>query len=167
MSRVAQMYAYYDFYKRAEKEGDSAAQTRWANQLAWEIARHAVGEEIVVYPLMEKHLGSEGLALADHDREEHQVSCASSHLYNRETSHHGHTTQNVKQSLYELEGMDPGSTEYSLKLEKMMVALHKHNDDEEIDDLPKLEAMIGQEGSVDAAGAFKKTKKFVPTRSVS
>jgi hypothetical protein len=26
-----------------------------------------------VYPLMEKHLGAEGLKLADHDREKHQV----------------------------------------------------------------------------------------------
>jgi hypothetical protein len=41
--------------------------------LRWEIARHAVGEEIVVYPLMEKHLGEEGLKLTNHDREEHQV----------------------------------------------------------------------------------------------
>ena len=67
------MYEYHDEYKRAGVAGDAAAQARWARQLTWEIARHAVGEEIVVYPLMEKHLGSEGLELADHDRDEHQV----------------------------------------------------------------------------------------------
>jgi hypothetical protein len=70
-----QMYEYHDQYKRAGARGDVDAQTRWSNQLRWEIARHAVGEEIVVYPLMEKHMGEKGKKLADHDREEHQV-CA-------------------------------------------------------------------------------------------
>ncbi|KAJ3754493.1 hypothetical protein EV360DRAFT_13343, partial [Lentinula raphanica] len=51
----AQMYEYYENYKTAA--GDLDAQARWARQLTWEIARHAVGEEIVVYPLMEKYMG--------------------------------------------------------------------------------------------------------------
>ena len=67
------MYEYHDQYKRARERGDVDAQARWARQLTWEIARHAVGEEIVVYPLMEKHLGDKGRELADHDRREHQV----------------------------------------------------------------------------------------------
>ena len=68
------MYEYYDKYKKARTQGDADSQERWAHQLLWEVARHAVGEEIVVYPLMEKNLGSEGKKLADHDRDEHQVS---------------------------------------------------------------------------------------------
>lgn len=67
------MYEYHDQYKRARERGDMPAQERWVRQLTWEIARHAVGEEIVVYPLMEKHLGDQGRKLADHDRKEHQV----------------------------------------------------------------------------------------------
>jgi len=65
------MYEYYEQYIKAN--GDPDAQGRWARQLIWEIARHAVGEELVVYPLMEKHLGEEGKKLADQDRAEHQV----------------------------------------------------------------------------------------------
>lgn len=89
------MYEYYDNYKKAA--GDADAQARWvgryinrnsvdstrykltlpyciqARQLTWEIARHAVGEEIVVYPLMEQHMGHEGIKLADQDRADHQV----------------------------------------------------------------------------------------------
>ena len=72
-SRNFQMYEYHDQYKRARTRGDVDAQGRWARQLIWEIARHAVGEEIVVYPLMERHLGEKGKQLADHDREEHLV----------------------------------------------------------------------------------------------
>lgn len=67
------MYEYHDKYKEAFSRGDAGACDRWANQLRWEVARHAVGEEIVVYPLMEKHLGQKGKELADHDRHEHQV----------------------------------------------------------------------------------------------
>lgn len=67
------MYEYHDQYQRAYAKGDVDACTRWAHQLRWEIARHAVGEEIVVYPLMEKHLAARGKELADHDREEHLV----------------------------------------------------------------------------------------------
>jgi iron-sulfur cluster repair protein YtfE (RIC family) len=65
------MYQYYDEYVR--NKGNTEAQTKWSNQLIWEIARHAVGEEIVIYPLMERHLGQEGVKLADHDRDDHQV----------------------------------------------------------------------------------------------
>jgi hypothetical protein len=65
------MYEYYDAYKSAS---DVDTKTRWANQLIWEVARHAVAEEIVVYPLMEKHLGQQGVELANGDRTEHQVS---------------------------------------------------------------------------------------------
>ena len=67
-----QMYEYYDNYQKSA--GDLDKQERWARQLIWEVARHAVGEEIVVYPLMEKHLGEEGLRLANEDRSQHQVS---------------------------------------------------------------------------------------------
>lgn len=69
------MYEYYENYNKAQ--GNADAQARWARQLTWEIARHAVGEEIVVYPLMESLLGEKGLKLADHDREDHQVSIIS------------------------------------------------------------------------------------------
>lgn len=65
------MYEYYDNYTKAS--GDADAQARWARQLTWEVARHAVGEELVVYPLMEQHMGDEGLRLADEDRADHQV----------------------------------------------------------------------------------------------
>ena len=46
-------------------------QQRYGNQFVWELARHSVGEELVVYPALEKYLGARGRELADHDREEH------------------------------------------------------------------------------------------------
>jgi len=139
-----EMYEYHDEYKRAREAGDVGAQARWARQLIWEVARHAVGEEIVVYPLMEKHLGPKGVELADHDRAEHQT---------------------VKELLYKIESKEPGSEEYDSILNQVMTSLHHHNDDEEIDDLPLLESVIGTDASKEAALSFKKTKKLVPTRA--
>ncbi|KAJ7628744.1 hypothetical protein FB45DRAFT_1059449 [Roridomyces roridus] len=137
-----EMYEYHDYYKKSA--GDADAQARWARQLTWEIARHAVGEEIIVYPLMEKHLGAQGLKLTDHDREEHQ---------------------HVKEMLTQLESLKPGTDEYDKILEQMMSSLREHNNDEEVKDLPSLEPQLGEEASKNAAGQFTLTKKFVPTRA--
>lgn len=44
-------------YIRARQAGNLDAQARWTPQLTWEIVRHAITDEFVVYPLMEEHLG--------------------------------------------------------------------------------------------------------------
>ncbi|KAJ3536011.1 hypothetical protein NMY22_g6222 [Coprinellus aureogranulatus] len=131
-----EMYEYYDSYVRAK--GNPELQTKWSNQLRWEIARHAVGEEIVIYPLMERYLGEEGVRLADHDRDEHQF---------------------VKEKLYTLESLSPGTPEYDALLKSIMDHLHEHNDSEEVNDLPQLFEKIGWEGAEEAAKEFKRTKK--------
>ncbi|KAF5382333.1 hypothetical protein D9757_008460 [Collybiopsis confluens] len=136
-----EMYEYYQNYQKAA--GDADAQARWARQLTWEIARHAVGEEIVVYPLMEKHMGEEGLELADQDRADHQT---------------------VKEQLYKLDSLTAGTDEYDTLIKQVMAHLRTHNDSEEIKDLPQLEPKLGAEGSQQAAASFKTTKKFAPTR---
>lgn len=46
-------------------------QQRYGNQFVWELARHSVGEELVVYPAYEKYMGSKGKEMADADRREH------------------------------------------------------------------------------------------------
>ncbi|KAI5117019.1 hypothetical protein M0805_000003 [Coniferiporia weirii] len=139
-----EMYEYHDLYRAARAAGDADGQARWARQLIWEVARHAVGEEIVVYPLMEAHLGEEGRKLADQDRAEHQF---------------------VKERLYEIESLDPGSKKYDEVLSEVMKHLHEHNDSEELNDLPLLEPAMGVESSEKAAASFSRTKKFVPTRT--
>ncbi|KAG7440829.1 uncharacterized protein BT62DRAFT_982950 [Guyanagaster necrorhizus] len=54
------MHEYYNHYIKAS--GNTDAQARWSRQLTWEIARHAVGEEI-----------DKGFKLADEDRNDHQI----------------------------------------------------------------------------------------------
>jgi hemerythrin-like domain-containing protein len=55
---------------------DDAEKVRWRNLLTWTIARHAISEELVLYPAMESLLGDEGVKLSKTDKEQHQgVSC--------------------------------------------------------------------------------------------
>ncbi|KZV59892.1 hypothetical protein PENSPDRAFT_594751 [Peniophora sp. CONT] len=136
-----EMYDYYDKFKEAT---DADTKERWSNQLRWEVARHAVGEEIVVYPLMEQYLGAKGKELADEDRTQHQE---------------------VKELLYKLESLSAGTDEHNNTLQRVMAHLKPHNDSEETNDLPPLEAALPEGASADAAARFKRTKKFVPTRA--
>lgn len=46
--------------------------TQFQNLFTWELARHSIGEELVVYPAFEKHV-RDGVVLADKDRREHQT----------------------------------------------------------------------------------------------
>ncbi len=47
--------------------------TKWRNQFTWTLARHAISEELTMYPAMEKHLGQEGTDLTNVDRAQHQA----------------------------------------------------------------------------------------------
>lgn len=51
---------------------NDAEKVRWRNQLTWTLARHALSEELTLYPAMEKWLGDEGVELTKADKEQHQ-----------------------------------------------------------------------------------------------
>jgi hypothetical protein len=63
----------YAFNIRSAKDDD--AKRRWQNQFTWELARHSIGEELVVYPAFADYLGAKGQEMADKDRDEHQSVC--------------------------------------------------------------------------------------------
>lgn len=63
------------YYNEVVGSSDPDYQQRYGNQFVWELARHSVAEELVVYPAMEKYLGQKGKDLADHDRQEHHEVC--------------------------------------------------------------------------------------------
>ena len=64
-----------EYYNNILNATDADTQTRWQNQFTWELARHSISEELVVYPAMEKYLGEKGKDFADKDRKEHQEVC--------------------------------------------------------------------------------------------
>ncbi|KAI9852447.1 MAG: hypothetical protein M1830_006793 [Pleopsidium flavum] len=137
-----------EYYQTILDAKDEDTRTRYQNQFTWELARHSIGEELVVYPAMEKYLGADGKAKADHDREEHQT---------------------VKEHLKKFQDLHASSPEFIPTLKTLMAGLSKHNKEEERDDLPDLERALASsetsKDSEDLATSFNRTKMFVPTRS--
>jgi hemerythrin-like domain-containing protein len=60
-----------EYYNTIINATDTDTKTRYGNQFVWELARHSVGEELVVYPAFEHHLGAKGVEMAEDDRREH------------------------------------------------------------------------------------------------
>lgn len=69
-----------DYYNKILTSETEKEKIQWQNQFTWELARHSIGEELVVYPQLEKKL-DDGKAMADRDRREHQS-------VNNDPSHH-------------------------------------------------------------------------------
>ncbi|KAL8887063.1 MAG: hypothetical protein Q9215_005323 [Flavoplaca cf. flavocitrina] len=118
--------------------------TKWRNQLTWALARHAISEELTMYPAMEKHLGEEGVLLTNTDREQHQA---------------------VKEDLYKLQSLSPSSSEFLPLLDRLMTDLHEHIKHESEEDMPRLEGKLSREESQGLARSFERTKMITPTRS--
>jgi hypothetical protein len=62
-----------EYYQHILDASDNDTATRWQNQFVWELARHSIAEELVVYPAFEKNLGDKGHEMAEKDRAEHQT----------------------------------------------------------------------------------------------
>lgn len=118
--------------------------TKWQNQFVWELARHSIAEELVVYPALEKLLGSKGHDLAEKDRAEHQE---------------------VKEKLKVFQNLKAGTPEFVPTLNSLMEVLSQHIKEEETDDLPALDKQLDAVDAESMAKSFGRTKAFVPSRS--
>ncbi|ODQ51784.1 hypothetical protein SAICODRAFT_31126 [Saitoella complicata NRRL Y-17804] len=71
----------------------------------------------------------------------------------------------IKQELYDLQNMSTDSPAFEDKFTTLWGKLELHVKEEEMDDLPKLDAAISAEDAESYATSFQRTKHFVPTRS--
>lgn len=62
-----------EYYNNILNATDHDGKTRWQNQFCWELARHSIAEELVVYPAMERNLGEMGTEKAEKDRGQHRT----------------------------------------------------------------------------------------------
>ena len=115
---------------------------KWSNQWRWTIARHSVGEELIAYPALEKHVVG-GRALADKDRSQHHV---------------------VKQNLSQLEGKLVDDSSFDALMQETQKVIEQHMHEEEENDLVKLRDAIPRDEGIRLGSRFKLTKKFVPTQ---
>jgi len=131
------------YYDNIMGSNDLKVQTEYQNQFVWELARHSIAEEIVVYPAMEKYVPN-GKDMAEKDRQEHR---------------------SIKEALYEFQKMKAGDPGFKEQLRSLMDDLAQHIKEEEQDDLPALERALAAADSDSLGNSFERTKMFVPTRS--
>ncbi|KAI0398324.1 HHE domain protein [Xylariaceae sp. FL0594] len=136
----AELKQYYENIKNAKTNDEK---DQWRNQFTWELARHSIGEELVVYPAMERVLPN-GKAMADKDRKEHLV---------------------VKNDLATFQNMAVEDGNFEKVLEALWTNLSAHIKEEEHDDLPALEKALDPKDSESMTKSFGRTKMFIPTRS--
>lgn len=67
--------------------------------------------------------------------------------------------------MYKFQGLSPSDKEFEPTIRSLWDVLGKHIEEEETDDLPKLENAIPDGNSSQMAKSFQRTKMFVPTRS--
>jgi hemerythrin superfamily protein len=107
-----------------------------------EIVRHAVAEEMYVYPAMRKHL-PDGEKAVEHDVEEHKE---------------------IEVTMKQLEGAEVGSPEFDEALTRLEELLTDHVRDEESEQFPELRRRIPREELTGLAGKVETSKKLAPTR---
>ncbi|OQD89630.1 hypothetical protein PENANT_c002G06026 [Penicillium antarcticum] len=122
---------------------DPDEQTRFQNQLVWELARHMVGEELVVYPVLIESL-KEGQQTVDRNRLEHQ---------------------GVKKQLKMFQDLSSTDPRFIPTLKNLLRDFEIHARHEEDVDLPMLEDMLSKKESVALTKSLDRTKMFVPSRS--
>jgi hypothetical protein len=135
-----------EYYHEVINSSDHDHQQRFGNQFTWELARHSIGEELVVYPAFEKYIGDKGHEMAESDRKEHH---------------------RVKEMLKQFQNMKPTDPNYIPRLKELWSTLDEHIKVEEEQDLPALESALKSAGgeSESMAKSFGRTKAFVPSRS--
>jgi hemerythrin-like domain-containing protein len=128
----------------AEIEGTTDPEGRrdLADTVIAEIMRHAVAEEMYVYPAIEEHLPN-GREEVEHDKEEHQE---------------------ITELLKKLEGADASEPRFMDLVRELESNLRHHVDDEETDQFPKLRAHIPVDRLVELGGKVETAKKLAPTR---
>ncbi|KAI5777022.1 hypothetical protein EDC01DRAFT_624495 [Geopyxis carbonaria] len=142
-----ELEAYYSKMLDTSTTGDLETRQRYQNQFSWLLAKHVVGEEIVVYPAYEKYLGALGHATAVEERASHQ---------------------RTKEDLEYFQRIYPHSDEFEPKLRALMKELSKHIKKTEHEDLPKLESALvhgGKGDTMELAKSFRRTQMFLPSRA--
>jgi len=123
-------------------QGDPELRRDLADMVIAELVRHAVAEEMHVYPAMKRHL-PDGAAAVDHDTEEHKE---------------------IEATLKELEGADPASARFTELVTSLRASLRDHIQDEERDQFPQLRARVPRDELVELGGKVQAAKKLAPTR---
>ena len=121
---------------------DPETRRELADTLIAELVRHAVAEEMWVYPAMKEHL-PDGEEKVEHDTQEHKE---------------------LEVLMKQLESSEPADAEFVALVGRMEDVLRDHIADEERDQFPELRLRIPRADLVTMAERVEKAKKVAPTR---
>lgn len=125
------------------KDTPEPAQRRdLADTVIAEVMRHAVAEEMYVYPAVEEHVPN-GAEEVEHDKKEHDE---------------------IVQVMKRLEDADASGPDFLDLVGELEAQLRHHIDDEESDQFPKLRAGIPADELVGLGEKVQAAKKLAPTR---
>lgn len=131
-----------DLIGQIESTPDTGQRRDLADTVIAEVMRHAVAEEMYVYPAMEEHIPN-GKEEVEHDKQEHDE---------------------IVQVMKQMEDTDAADPTFMELVRKLEGQLRHHADDEESDQFPKLRAHFPPEKLIDLGEKVQNAKKMAPTR---
>lgn len=116
---------------------------KYFNQISWELARHEVAEELIIWPKVRECV-PDGKFLSDDALEDERTA---------------------KQALYDLNSMDPKTAEFDTKFREVFdTIILKHMGKEENIYLPSLIDRVPMEERINMGQKFENRKLIAPTR---
>lgn len=110
------------------------------DQATIELVRHAVAEEVVVYPAVKEKVSAEE---AERAKREHAEA---------------------EQTMKRLENLSPDDAEFETQLRTLMQEIREHVVQEEGEMFPRMRAVMSQQELVELGSRVEKIKKMAPTR---
>jgi len=130
--------AFYDEFDKARNDEDAH---KWLRQFIWDLARHSIAEELILYPVYKNKIPQ------------------GEQYWNKSLDEH----RKIKKLLSEIENMKD-MNQIRNKMKEVRDSLMKHTDMEEQEILPLIRQHINQEERVAFANTFLRRKLIVPTR---
>jgi hemerythrin superfamily protein len=121
---------------------DAGERRDLVDTLIAEVMRHAVAEEMFVYPAVQEHVPN-GAHEVEHDKQEHQE---------------------IVEVMKRIEGLDATDPEFMTRVQQLDGRLRHHVQDEESDQFPHLRAHISGEQLVRLGEKVQAAKRLAPTR---
>jgi hemerythrin superfamily protein len=130
-----------DLINQIRTADDADRRRDLADIVITELVRHAVAEEMHVYPVMRKHL-TDGEEAVQHDVKEHKA---------------------IERTLKELEDVPASDPRFAALIDQLATILDDHIRDEEMEQFPKLRAQVPRDKLVELAEKVETAKKLAPT----
>jgi hypothetical protein len=130
-------------FNKYNNSPDKDEKLKWYRELVYLIAKHAIAEEIILYPLLRDNVHN-GEAMADQDLKQHRLV--------------------KEQIVYIQDKVKWDDPEFDVHVKAMWVDLCKHMNKEECEVLKELPLQVLLQDRIDAGRKFENNKMIAPSR---